>query len=245
MKGFSNTKEENKKRFFNFRPLFYGFLAFAIGIGFSYYLFSLDITFVVLFGVLSLLVVGYSIFRKTFVNLLVVVSCFALGVGCYFLDTKNFTSNLTSGQEYVVEGRTTTNIYDNDKTIFLILDNVTLDGNKTANLALNVYKTEGFSLQSGVVLRFTTNVYDEFLFESGQFNSYAYKMNTTHNAFVNCEDIEVVSSGNLSFAETVRLYVKNLLHSFMPFETAELSYSILFGDQTQLDEEIKSNFATS
>ena len=245
MESFSKTKEENKKRYFNFRPLFYGFLAFAIGIGFSYYLFSLDTTFLVLFSLMAVFAIGYSIFRKAFVNLLVIISCFALGVGCYFLDTKNFTSNLTSGQEYVVEGRATTHIYDNDDTIFLILDNVTLDGNKTKNLALSVYKAEDFSVESGEILRFTTNVYDEFLFESGQFNSYAYKMNATHNAFVNYEDIEVVSTGNLSFAENVRLYVKNLLHGFMPFETAELAYSILFGDQTQLDEEIKSNFATS
>ena len=246
MENFSETKEEKpKKRFINFRPLFYGFLAFAIGIAFSYYLFNLDTTYIVLFSVLTALIVGYCVFRKTFVNLLIIFSCFALGVGCYFIDTKNFTTNLTAGQEYVVEGRATTHIYDNEETIYVILDSVTLDGNKSDNLGLTIYKIDGFNIESGQRIKFTANIYDEFLFENGQFNSFAYKMDTTHNAFVNSTDVQIISSGNLTFAENVRLYVKNLLHSFMPFETAELSYSILFGDQTQLDEEIKENFATS
>lgn len=246
MENFSETKDKTKKKHFvNFRPLFYGFLAFAIGIAFSYYIFSLDITYIVLFSVLALLVIGFAVFRKTFVNLLIVVSCFALGVGCYFLDAKNFTSNLTYGNEYMVEGRATTHIYDKEETIFVILDNVSLDGNKTDNLALSIYKIDGFSIETGQRIKFSAKVYDEFLFENGQFNSYAYKMNATHNAFVNSNEVQIVSDGNLSFAETVRLHVKSLLHSFMPFETAELSYSILFGDQTQLDEDIKQNFSTS
>lgn len=230
----------------NFRPLFYGCLAFAVGIGFAHYIFSLSLTHIILCVMGFLCFLGVVIFKKKFVNFIVILACFAAGLGAAAVDNNNFSSQKFMGQELVVEGRVGTKIYPSEKTTYLILENVTYQGEAGSNLAIYaVTAGSDFEFETGMKIQFTTQIYDEFLYENQSFNTFAYKMSAAHSASIDASDITVLSVGNLTFAENVRLYVKNLLHSFMPYQTAELSYSILFGDQTQLDETIKTNFATS
>ena len=241
-----NTSSVFKKRSVNFRPLFYGCLAFAIGIGFAHYIFSLSLTHIILCCIGFLFCLAFAIFKKNFVNFIVILACFVAGIGAACVDAKNFTHQKFYGQEMVVEGRVGTKIYPQNKTTYLILEDVSYSGESGANLAVNVITAgTGFEFETGMKIKFTAEVYDQFLYENQTFNSFAYKMSAQHSVSINAEDVEVLSSSNFTLAETVRFYVKKLLYQFMPTQTAELSYSILFGDQTQLDNAIKSNFATS
>lgn len=234
-----------KSRKFNFRPLFYGFLAFAIGIASCYYLFSLNIAVIIILSILFAGCLGFAIFKRRFVNFLIIIACFILGAGAYFVEIGNLNSIKFSGGTYEITGRATTNIYEQENYSYVILDNVKVGGKTAGNLALGIYTYDGFEVETGMNLKFTAEVYDQLWFENQSFNSFAYKMNSKHYAFVESGDVEIVSTGNLTISEKVRLYTKNLLHNYMPFETAELSYSILFGDQTRLDEDIKNSFSTS
>lgn len=232
-------------RKFNFRPLFFGFLAFAIGIASAYYIFSLNISVVIILSVIFASSLGFCIFKRRFINFLIIIACFVMGVGAYFVETGSLNSTKFSGGTYEITGRATTNIYDKDDYAYVILDNVKVDGKSAGKLALNIYTYDGFEVETGMIFKFTTQVYDHLWFKNQSFNSFAYKMDARHYACVDSGDVELVSTNNLSVSEQIRLYTKNLLHKFMPFETAELSYSILFGDQTMLDEDIKNSFSTS
>lgn len=234
------------KRTINFRPLFYGCLAFGIGISFAYYLFNLSIAHITFCVIGFLACLLFAIFKKAFINFIVIIACFGAGLFAYSVDAHNFTAQKYSGEVCMVEGRIGTKIYPSDATTFLVLEDVSYSGESGSNLALNIV-TAGSDLEfeTGMIIRFTAEIYDEFVFENQEFNSFAYKMSAPHSASVDGVDIEILQSGQLTFAESVRLYVKNLLHKYMPYETAELSYSILFGDQTKLDEKIKNNFSTS
>ena len=232
-------------RKFNFRPLFYGFLAFAIGIASAYYLFSLNIAVIIVLSIIFAFCMGFAIFKRRFVNFLIIIACFILGAGAYFVEIGSLNSTKFSGGTYEITARATTNIYAKENYTYVIMDNVKVDGKPAGKLALGIYTYDGFEVETGMKLKFTAEVYDQLWFENQSFNGFAYKMKAKHYAFVESGDLEVLSTGHLTFSETVRLYTKNLLHQHMPFETAELSYSILFGDQTMLDEDIKNSFSTS
>lgn len=242
----SALRKNKRARLVNSRPLFYGFLAFGLGIALAYFLFSLNLTFLILLAAAGSVLFGCLIWRRQFINLLLVVVCFGAGIGAYFLECSKFSHAEYAGNNYSVVGRVTTKIYDKADYVFVVLQDVKFDGSAAPNIALSIQKYgSGFAAEAGMLLGFDAEVYSEFLFENGTFNSFAYKNQTSLCAYVDAVDINVLSTGNLNFAETVRLQARDIIQAWMPFQTAELAYSILFGDQTLLDEDIKKNFATS
>ena len=115
-------------RKFNFRPLFYGFLAFAIGIASAYYIFTLNIAVVIIISVIFAGILGFAIFKRRFVNFLIIIACFILGAGAYFVEIGSLNSTKFSGGTYEITARATTNIYAQENYTYVIMDNVKVDG---------------------------------------------------------------------------------------------------------------------
>lgn len=233
------------KRIVNFRPVFYCFLAFAIGIAFAYFIFSPDFLYI---GIVASAVIACLIFaliRKKFKNFICVLIAFIVGIGAFFIDYNNFSQTNFAGQVCSVQGRVSENIYEESNYVMVNLTNVKIEGENVKNFAVCITTYSGdIDLKLGDYLSFTTDIYNQFLFENGTFNSFVYKYDVAYFAYVESENV-AITAGGLTLAETVRKYIKSILYQFMPVQEAELSYSVLFGDKSSLDEEVKANFSTS
>ena len=237
--------KEKMTNIINFRPLFFSFVAFGVGIAFSYYIFSFNVLFIalILSSVLALFV--FALLRKKLKNFLLIFLVFMLGLGFFYVGIEKFTGDRLDGRLCTVSGYISDNLSEKSSMIYVTLRNATLDGKNTRDISLEVYQTDkSFSLKTGDFVAFNANVYSHLLFENGTFNSYAYKNNTPYYCYVKSNDISVFE-GFTTFGEEARKTVKNLLLLHMPEESANLSYSILFGDKTDLEQEIKNSFSTS
>lgn len=230
---------------FNFRPLFFSFVAFSVGIAFSYYIFSLQYLYIgiILSAFIALLV--FSIVRKKIKKFLLIFLVFLVGLAFFFVGYNSFSTENYNGAKCEISGYVSDDSYETDSMIYVTLNNVYINQKKSKNITLEVYKTyNAFTLNTGEHISCYGEVYNEKLFENGKFNSYVYKCNTPYYAYVSSNDLNI-TEGKLSFAESVRQYVKSLLLKLMPEDSAELSYSILFGDKSSLDKQVKDNFSSS
>jgi len=79
------------------------------------------------------------------------------------------------------------------------------------------------------------------IFTETAYNSYAYKHNYQHTVQINDEDI-FIEEGTMGLMDSVREEMRDILHQSMAEDMAELAYSVLIGDATDVDETIMTNF---
>ena len=225
------------KRIVNFRPLFFAFVALALGIRFSRDIFAGNLLVIIVFSVLLCALAIALIFYKKFVVLFVIAICFGAGLGLFYLDYNNFKGQTFEGKSFVY-GRIK-NIQDNS----LILEDVQIQGKNVRNVKVYLYNSEVF-LEQGDYLVFEARVSTYSLAEFGKINTYLYKNNLNYSCSVSLKE-ENVFSGDQKLSEKFKLAVKNILEENMSEDGAYFAYSILFGDRTVLNEEINENFTAT
>ena len=228
----------------NFRPLFYLFLAFALGCAFAYYIFTLNLVVIALAVIILMAVVLLCVFTKHYKRLLAVVIAFCVGLGAFAVDFSTYIDKPYKGERCEVVGRVDEFSAYSENYAYLTLTDVKINSLPSKNISLSVQSNEEVSFSIGQILSFETEVYSIHLFDNGFFDSYRYKKDVAHVASVNLEELKV-REGNLTFAESIRLYVKDILHANMSKDIANLSYSALFGDKTELDKTLKEEFSVA
>ena len=233
------------KKIINYRPLFYCFLAFAVGIGFAGFIFEPDFFIltlcILLLSTVSIICVIYKLWKR----LLFIFLAFVCGIGAFYIDSANFLGSSYNGQNVAIEGRITGEIYQGEGYAYLTLQNVKIESKYDRNINVCVSGLENQNeIIVGNYLSFNADLYNEQLFENNKFNYFAYTDNTPYFCYVNSADI-TVSSGQKTLTEKLKEYIKTLFSSVMSENGSVFAYNILFGEKSNMDKEVKESFGIS
>lgn len=228
------------KKIINFRTIFFCFITFALAIFFANELLSGSFFHILFFVAILLIFAFVSIKRKAVKNFICICVSFVLGICSFLIGYNSFQGRVFVGEHSIV-GRIS-NIQSYTGYQRVVLTNVKIDGNKEKNISAIISGTE---LDLGVQIEFVCEIETIKQFSLGEYSSFAYKNNAPYFCNIKSDNIVLSTQTNLTIGESFRLSVKNLLLKNMPKETANLAYSMLFGDKSNLDSEISESFRVS
>ena len=223
------------ERKINHRPIFYSFLALLLGIYSARFLFNLNISF---WGLVVLAVVWLVIFLciyKKFALLLVILTVLLFGIGWFFVGVSLFEGRVFLGEQTIV-GRVSDNVEYADGTTSILLKDVKINGEAEKNIRLTVFGV-GENLEAGDIIEFSGVIENNALFNLGSFNLSDYRDNAPYSVSTNISNIKVTGF-HLSFDESFRLKVKDMLFDAMGSRNGATAYAVLFGETIEIDEDI-------
>ena len=252
----------------HFRPIFLCFLGMAFGICltlisavYSVWCLVATLVVVVIFSILLLISrfqkSGFfrAVFSTRWYFVIILIATILGSCLCLVSITKHaptFTPDET--RYYGISGTIASNYIETDKGFYFFISNATvLDNEETIPLDSNIYvyitknantaitDEDLNSILAGNEIFVTTRLTSTPIFSSDGFNSFAYKNNFQHTAYISFENI-IVMEGNLSFMDSVRERIRNLYKQFMDERYAGLAFSVLIGDRAELDADIEDNF---
>ena len=232
------------KRIVNKRVLCFVFFALLLGINLSRKFYAGNIEIIVLCS-LAIILVGISAicYRKVLLPVAIIFAFF-VGNGLFFL-----SYDISSGVEYsgqvAVSGRVNDKITDHGSYYSVILQNVSVEGERAGNVLVNIYKTDTtFTLESGKEIAFSGEIDKVHMFEFDSFNTYYHRNKIDYTSFVTSDNITVVDS-YLKLDESYRLMIKSRLYENMGSESASICYAVLFGDQSEIPDDVKDAYRES
>ncbi len=227
----------------NNRPLFFCFLAFALGIYFARPIFCLNV-YTCIFCFAFLFVFAFLCIKyKKIKTLILIFSAFCVGLGVFFISFFSFGAKSFENENYLISGRVCScTTYENSESV--ILDSVYVNGEKQKH-NFKVYIFKDNEMQVGDVIAFSATIKNVQLFELGKFNSYAYKYNVPYECSVSFDDVSISDTNNLSGPEKFRQLVFGVLQKNMSADEASVSYASLFGDKSYIEDDVRADFSTS
>lgn len=221
-----------KEKLINFRYVFYPFLAFFFGIVMARKLFAGNLEIILLVLGLFAIITTFLLIKKLYKPLAVLIAFFFLGNGFYFLGENSFNRKEYMSKVSVV-GRITDDIIDYDYSKVIVLDEVKIDGEKQSNLRLTIKNASSITI--GDFVAFEGNVEKSKPFTLNSFNSTDLRDNVGYYAEARFQDI-VFTGGYTKVDEKIRMAVKDSLYSSMSDKNAAISYAVLFGDKSGIDD---------
>mgnify|MGYP005791900117 FL=1 len=233
---------KNKKFTIHFRYLFYPFLAFLFGISVARGLYSGDTeTFLVVIAILF----GFGLFfiyKKKYKIMTLLFAFFFIGNGFFFLGSLTYSVKAYDGEVSIV-GRVTDNFEETQYSYVVVLDDVSINGERTKNIRANISKGEQ-GIEVGDILTFESEVTPQSLFVLGSLNSTNYRLNVGYTLEADADDMIIVS-GYKKFDETVRQSIKEIIYANMSEDNASIAYAVLFGDQSGISFEVNEAYRNS
>lgn len=228
------------KRIINFRIIFYGAIAFMLALVFARYIFELSIPHILyilsIIGTVLVLCVKFKCIKR-FVYLLCV---FILGIGYYALGLVVFVGKDYPNNVNICARVKQVNNYSTFS--YYILDNVKINGNsKPFSISASLYYEE--NLEQGDIITFVGKLTKVDLFKDGNFNSYYYKNDTPYKTTI--KEILSKTTGNLTLAEKVRNSYGEFVDKNFDEKIGGIVKSVVFGDKSTLDSEIRTSFSSS
>ena len=226
---------EAHKKIFHSRPIFYCFLALMFAISTSKFVFQGNLNYIIFDAVLLLIFVLYCAFFKRIKLLLVILAVCLIGFGWFFVGTSTFSGKTFLGTQLIV-GRISDD-YQNSKnsaSSTIVLKDVTIAGQRTGNIRLTVNFDEKNTLKVGDIVSFYGEVQNAKLFQFGNFQSFYYRDRTPYVCSIELSDV-VVQGNKLSFDESFRLKIKDILYKNMGQENGSVAFAVLFGDKSGID----------
>lgn len=228
------------KKIINFRILFFCFITFALAIFFANELLSGSIFHIIFFVGAILIFALISIKRKAVKKFACICVAFILGICTFLIGYNSFEGKKFVGEQ-TITGRVS-NIQNYTGFQRVVLTKVKINGVNEKNITATISGTE---LELGTQIEFLSEIETVTQFSLGEYSSFAYKNGAPYYCSLERDDIILSSQTKLSIGESFRQNVKNLLLNNMPKETANLAYSMLFGDKSSLDSEISQSFRVS
>ncbi len=228
------------KKIINFRILFFCFVTFALAIFFANELLSGSIFHIIFFVGSILIFALISIKRKAVKKFACVCLAFILGICTFLIGYNNFEGKIFVGEQ-TISGRVS-NVQSYVGYQRVVLTNVKINGDNEKNITATISGTE---LDLGTQIEFIGEIETITQFSLGEYSSFAYKNGAPYFCKIDNDDITLSTTTKLTIGESFRQSVKNLLLKNMPKESANLAYSMLFGDKSSLDKEISESFRVS
>ena len=230
-----------KERLLNFRLVFYPFLALFFGITMArkFYAGNLEVILLVLALFVGITILLLS--KKLYKILLILLVFFFAGNGMYFIGSTTF--NVKSWTQPVsVVGRISDDIENRGYSLSVVLDDVKINGESSHNIRLEI---ENYGeINVGDIVAFEGKLTKSKMFNLESFNSADYRAGVRYCASVDFDDL-VAGEGFLKFDEKVRLAVKESLYKNMSEKNAGISFAVLFGDKSDVDEGTQNAYKTS
>lgn len=237
--------ESKSRKIFHSRPLFYGFLALLLAISTSRYLFDANLKYIFFVLIIFSCFIGYCIWIKKWVPVVAILCIFFFGLGWFFVGEKTFEGKIYEGQNQVI-GRISDDVsyssYGNSAEV--VLKDVYINGNKEKNIALTIYIDSYDDFQVGDIIAFDAEVEKVSLFTLKNFNSFYYRDKTPYTSTVDADDF-VVQGNSVNADEKFRLAMKDLLYQNMGQTNGAVAYAVLFGDKTEVDDDIYQSYKTA
>ena len=230
------------KKFLNFRYPFYCFLALLFGAVVAKGLYAGVVETIIIVGVALLFVAIMSVCYRKFLPLLMIIVFFFVGNGTFFLGMTSFDNKEYEGEVAVV-GRVTDTLFTSEENYSnVLLEDVSIDGEKAKNVRLFVYGNG--DVEVGDILAFSSTVEAVKPFNLGVFNLTSYRNKIGYSSSANFSDI-VITEGNMKLDEAFRSSVKEALLGNMNERNAYIAYAVLFGDQSGIDDEVDEVYRNS
>lgn len=227
----------------NFRPLVVVFLCLLIGEIAARKLYSGDGLYIALIVCAFVPIIIYSCVKLKFLVMLICLVSFLIGNGLYFISYNAFLGN--TYEDAYISGRVCYVEYDSASSRSLLtLENVVADGDKVNNVRVSVYQTKNGDFQLGDLIAYYGDLKHAKLFTLGNFNNTNYRNNIAYTSSADIENMSIVS-GSLSFDEKAREHIKKALYENMDEKYAAVSYAVLVGDKSGIDEEVYNAFSSS
>lgn len=227
---------KQKKKLINFRPLFFSFVIFLLGIIFSFKLFSGNVLYIVLACVLLLGIIISCCLYKKFYTLILLIAMFFAGCGSGFLTEKIYLGERYTVSQNVV-GRVTDNIKEENNYFRVVLEDVFVGDDGCGNLSVMIFKDDTKLVKAGDIISFNSHIDQVKLFEIGKFNSFYIRDGVTHSTEIQTSDL-TIKNGDLRVDEVIRSELRTLLEDYMDDYSAGLAFAVLTGDKVILETEV-------
>ena len=216
-----------KDQWLNYRPLCLVFSFLLLGTIFAFYItINTILTIIVSVCVLAILVF-ISIKNKTPKFIIIAITSFAISVGVYFVCINQF-SNKSIELPTQVEARVYSINTPKDGSLLLYADSTSFDSKEIdSNLIIYIYDTHNdfSSFKIGDVLEIKpSKIYYTDLFYTNLPNSRYYSDNLKYSITANRENVNI-KTNDKTFAEEIRLKIKDNLHYGLSNENVEIAYS--------------------
>lgn len=231
------------QKFFNSRPIFYGFLTLLLAIASAKYIFSGNLSFIILVTVISICLTLFCVLKKKPFVLLSFIAVFMFGIGWFFVGISSFEGEVYEGTSQVY-ARISDDIARYDSMANVVLKDVKINGKNAGNIELNLYYQNSQQFQVGDIIEFQAEIENVHLFELGKFNSSYYRDRTPYTCSVDIEDV-VVKGNRLTWDEKFRINVKMNLVQSMGNQNGAVAYAVLFGDKSDVGSEIKDSYKSA
>lgn len=183
--------------------------------------------------------------------------CAILGFSLFNISSAIYLENRMDNTECYIYGTVSKSVVDKDNSLTFYLRDCTAyldDGTKReVDGLVRVFSqiTQGNlpqKVEIGKQMGFSTTLHaTTLLTQDGSVDSFNYKFNIKHTCTLKASDLDSVAmaSGTAKIDEVVSLYVLDMLLNSMDSENAYLAWSVLFGDSTQLNENVLEAFKIS
>ncbi len=224
----------------NFRVIFFGVASFILALVFARHIFALSV-FHIIFALLSLACVLVLCIKFKCIKRFVIIICFfVFGVGYYALGYYTFM-----GEDYkdsVVITARVQQIIEHSTYTTCVLDDVQVNGkDKPFCITASIDTYQDFSM--GNIITFEGKLTKVDLFKDNKFNSYYYKNGTNYKTTIS--DILTVKDGYLHVNEKVSNFFGDFVDKNFDPKIGGIVKSVVFGDKSTLDDDVKNSFSSS
>lgn len=234
-------------KIFNYRPLVLVFVCIILGILFNNFIskYTALITVLMLFGVLML--VFYSVLHKKVKYIIIAIICFGLGFGCYELFINSHIHKVADLSGAQIEA-TVTSITTKDDYLAMIVDDVKIDGEAVKYsvrvLYYNVYEVGYEKLEKGDVVSLLVYSQHEISYFDDKGLPNTYYTSNNIGAQITTSDVEVIAHKDSLRNKLLNKARRNLRFG-LNNQNGEMIYSAMFGDKTNLDEDLYDAYKAS
>lgn len=231
------------KKIINFRPLFYCFLALFGAILFAKHIFLSNWVVIAVFFLIIFTIVTTCFLRKKLKILVAILAFIFLGLGLYGLEMSFFSQpKIPNGS--TLYGRVE-NVSTYDEMQYIILKDVKVNNKPLSkNVRLKLYGAPYLSDGDEILLEANFKSVSG-LNEKGNVNSSLYKNGCYYTATkISRSNVEILGNTK-TLSQKFRSAVKEKLLKHMSEENANITYAMLFGDKSGIDNETRNDFQIS
>ena len=253
------------------RPILFVALALCLGLFLGYTILAVSISIWIVISIFSLAILFLSIFRVfKKVKHLQAINGFLIAkrvlvifcVSFYFVGTllfgivyTTFSNKSLENRDFAISGVVCDNIYASSSLTSINIDKLTLVDTTSGEILhpagklqisiFNKVASELDGLEVGAKVQLITSIKAKSAIEFESFNSWNYKYDIRYQASLGDLNSISFSSGAAPLNHKINQAILEMLLSNMPSDTAHLAYSVLFGDSSQLTEEMLNTFRVS
>ena len=223
------------KRIINFRPFLYSLIGIIMGISLFYFLKTKIIFPIIIFAIIIFIYLILSIFKKiNYFKFIILFFSIIMGFCLSFVSFSGFLNKNESYSQYYCE---IINVEIKENYSKIIVKNIK---NKYDNKLLNknalitVYDATNLCENDYILFNGELETID--LISDNYFNNYYYKFNIGYTINLSYDDITILKN-NANIFDNIRLKIKNILFHNNSLDFASISYSVLFGDYSFINQE--------